>query len=307
MRKELGRRRARLLGAAALLGCMAVTKPGFAQAAGAASEADASGQAASLYEAGAKAFEANRLEEARVFFLAALRLKKHWQIAGNLGSIEVSLGRNRDGAEHLDFALRTAGDSISAQDRQRMQDLLDKARMAVGALSISVDAPGAEVFVDGKPVGKTPLAGPVFVEPGARVIEARREGYAVQEARREIGAGALAAGGIERTARDVERRYDEAEHSGAHFGDRGDRRGSWGGRGGDWLRDAPGCGTGRPVAGYQYRDVLVDSGRRGGRGDGHLRANGLERVRRRQGRQGGRCAGDGAGNQGESDVVNAIL
>jgi hypothetical protein len=171
---------------------MAVTKPGFAQAAGAASEADASGQAASLYEAGAKAFEANRLEEARVFFLAALRLKKHWQIAGNLGSIEVSLGRNRDGAEHLDFALRTAGDSISAQDRQRMQDLLDKARMAVGALSISVDAPGAEVFVDGKPVGKTPLAGPVFVEPGARVIEARREGYAVQEARREIGAGALA-------------------------------------------------------------------------------------------------------------------
>jgi hypothetical protein len=192
MSKELRRRRARLLAAAAFLGGIAVTGPALAQAAGTPPEADVSAQAAVLYEAGAKAFEANRLEEARAFFLAALRLKNHWQIAGNLGSIEFSMDRRRDAAEHLDFALRTAGDSISAQDRQKMQELLDKARTSIGSLSISVDVPGAEVLVDGRSVGKAPFTGPIYVEPGARLIEARREGYAVQQARREIGAGALA-------------------------------------------------------------------------------------------------------------------
>jgi hypothetical protein len=192
MRNNRGKRRARLLAAAALVGCVAVAGPVGAQPPEAQTTADTNAQAEVLFNAGVQALDANRLDEARAFFQAALRLKQHWQIASNLGHVELSLGKSRDAAEHLDLALRTAKDAISAQDRQRTQDLLAKAQTSVGTLTIQVDVPGAEVLVDGKPIGTAPLAGPVYVEPGTRKVEARREGYTVTEVRREIGPGAAA-------------------------------------------------------------------------------------------------------------------
>jgi hypothetical protein len=51
--------------------------------------------------------------------------------------------------------------------------LLGKAISKIGALLISVDTPGADVIVDGKFIGKSPMEDPVFVEPGHHTIEAR--------------------------------------------------------------------------------------------------------------------------------------
>lgn len=47
-------------------------------------------------------------------------------------------------------------------------------------LTVSASVPGAEVLVDGQLVGHTPLAAPLRVEPGKRVIELRRLGYQPQ-------------------------------------------------------------------------------------------------------------------------------
>jgi hypothetical protein len=60
----------------------------------------------------------------------------------------------------------------------------------VGALQLNVEPAGAEVLVDGASVGKAPLAGEVFVEPGKRAIEARLDGYTTAKATVDIAAGA---------------------------------------------------------------------------------------------------------------------
>ena len=44
-------------------------------------------------------------------------------------------------------------------------------------LTLTVSVPGAEVLVDGKPVGTTPLPASIAVTPGAATIEVRRSGY----------------------------------------------------------------------------------------------------------------------------------
>jgi hypothetical protein len=52
-----------------------------------------------------------------------------------------------------------------------------EASAKVGEVTIAVDVGRADVFVNGTLVGRSPLVGPVFVDPGPVVIEARLDGY----------------------------------------------------------------------------------------------------------------------------------
>jgi hypothetical protein len=94
----------------------------------------------------------------------------HWQIAGSLGDCELKLGLYREAAQHLAYFLR---ESPAERHTAAAKKLYDEARAQVGAIVITVDVPGAEVTVDGKPLGKSPLGSPVFVPPGPYTVEAR--------------------------------------------------------------------------------------------------------------------------------------
>lgn len=67
--------------------------------------------------------------------------------------------------------------------------MLAEARKRVGALALRVEPAGAEVLIDGASIGKAPLTGEVFVDPGPRTIEARIEGYKGAKVTVETAAG----------------------------------------------------------------------------------------------------------------------
>lgn len=50
-------------------------------------------------------------------------------------------------------------------------------RRARASIEISTDVGGAEIFIDGEPVGVTPLEGPIPVSPGEHVVKISRRGY----------------------------------------------------------------------------------------------------------------------------------
>lgn len=129
-------------------------------------------KARQLYEEGVAASKKNQLAEARVSFLAAFSLNKHWQIAGNLADCEIQLGKFRDGAEHAAYYLKNA----PPDRRERAEGLLKQAKAKIGTLRVSVDQVGAEVLVDEVSIGRTPLAEAVFVDPGKRKVVARFAG-----------------------------------------------------------------------------------------------------------------------------------
>jgi hypothetical protein len=133
-------------------------------------------KARELYTDGTNALGKGKWGEAHATLLAAWSLKRHHQIAGNLGAAEVQLGRFREAAEHLSFYLREAPKQ-KVKELQKAQDLLAQARKHIGALRVKVEPAGAEVLLDGVAVGKAPLADEVFVDPGPRVIEAKLDGY----------------------------------------------------------------------------------------------------------------------------------
>ena len=127
--------------------------------------------------------------EARVEYQAALKARKSYEAAGNLGSLEVALGFFRDAAEHLSFAVLHAPSGTTPAQLQKAKQRLQEAKSHVAEVAIGVKVAGAEVLVDDLSVGGTPLEDSLFLEPGSHVIEARRAGFETVKLRVEVGAG----------------------------------------------------------------------------------------------------------------------
>jgi hypothetical protein len=116
-------------------------------------------------------------DEAHAAYESAWRLKKSHDIAANMAYAEMKLGRYRDAAEHLAFAVRNWPPTGKADKRDYAIERLRLAKQEVGTLTIQVAGPRADVLVDGALVGQAPLDDDVFVEPGSHTVTAKRAGY----------------------------------------------------------------------------------------------------------------------------------
>jgi hypothetical protein len=199
------RREARWFAAGLLLAPLVAGTPALAQSSGAlptkaqatsvpgggavpAAPADRDKEARRLYQQGLQALNAKQWEAAREALLAALKLKPHPQIAANLGHAEFMGGRFRDAAEHLSFVVREAP-NMGEKDRQDIEKMLEVARAKIGIVTVRVNVEGAKVLMDAHEVGVSPLAVPLFVEPGSRVFEAQKGGLATGRHEIEVAAG----------------------------------------------------------------------------------------------------------------------
>ncbi|MDI1447197.1 PEGA domain-containing protein [Polyangium sp. 6x1] len=139
--------------------------------------ADDAARAAELFATGNKLFDEQKWAEAEASYQAAWDLRKSFDLAGNLGDVEMTLGQYRDAAEHLSYALEEFPAGGKPEVREALQKRLEEAKKQVGSVTIGTSIGGAKIYVDGRFVGQAPLAKPVFVDPGKRVIEARLPGH----------------------------------------------------------------------------------------------------------------------------------
>lgn len=115
--------------------------------------------------------------EAEAAYQASWELWKSFDTAGNLGECELEVDQPREAAEHLRYAFDHVPSGATFEQRRRLEALLQKARARVGTVRVQVSASGAAIFVDGRPIGTSPLPEEIFVQPGARRIEAKLAGY----------------------------------------------------------------------------------------------------------------------------------
>jgi PEGA domain len=149
--------------------------------------ADASGsdgeRANELFRNAKLEFASGNLHEAHRLYSSAWELRKSPDIAANLAQTELELGRMSAAAQHFSYALRNLLPSSTEQQRAALEQGLATARAQVCALRLTITPSGAEVFIDGAPVGTAPINDPIFVEPGERAILAKRDGFVTAEAR----------------------------------------------------------------------------------------------------------------------------
>lgn len=142
-----------------------------------------------LFAKGNEAFDAGDLEGAYALYQKAWALKRTYDIAGNLGQVELKLGKFRDAAEHLEFTLRLFPPTGKTAPREAIRRAFEASRKEVAALSIRVSAQGAAVAIDGKAIGLSPFDVPVFVEPGKRTVEATLEAHLPTRIVIDVGKG----------------------------------------------------------------------------------------------------------------------
>jgi hypothetical protein len=127
------------------------------------------------FQEGVRFYDQKQYDRARAAFLQAYALKKHPAVLLNLALSELRLGHDAAAAEHFSAFLRESKDA-TPQQQQDAQEGLATAKQKVVEIEVSVDESGAEVYVNGDPKGRSPLAGPIYAKPGEYTIEARKDG-----------------------------------------------------------------------------------------------------------------------------------
>ncbi|WP_437795048.1 PEGA domain-containing protein [Sorangium sp. So ce693] len=147
-------------------------------------------RATRLYREGNEAFKQKRWSDAELLYLKAWALVRTFDIAANLGEVQIQLNKARSAAAFLAFALRTAPPSTKPEQIARIRHFLDEAKAQVGTLRVRVkNATDAEVFVDSERVPDEEVKHEIYVEPGERTLVIRRAGYEDEVVRLVAAAG----------------------------------------------------------------------------------------------------------------------
>ena len=146
-------------------------------------------KAQSLFKDGNARFREGKYADAIAAYKAAWALDlRNQRIVNNLGLTELELHQYRDAAEHLTIALRLA--DPNDPKRARIQQNADEARAKVAAITFKLNTDGVEiVHIETGRAYQTPLADPVFVDPGKSSFRVRREGFLSQEKVLDLKAG----------------------------------------------------------------------------------------------------------------------
>jgi tetratricopeptide (TPR) repeat protein len=147
--------------------------PKPADDAGATIEAE---QARQLYLEGEKYYQAGEFARAEVAYRAAWAIKKHWQIALNLGDCEIRNGKHREAAEHLAYVDRTIPDKERATRKDALDALVKSARAKIFTLELTVSPPDAEVRIDAAVVSLKD-GSEFFLDVGPHNLEIRKTGF----------------------------------------------------------------------------------------------------------------------------------
>ncbi len=96
----------------------------------------------------------------------------------NLAQCVREQGHPAQAIEQLERLLADFGDEVSAERRAEVEGELETLRAMPGRAVIMVDVDGAEILVDGRSVGTSPLPDAIELPGGAHDFEARLAGYA---------------------------------------------------------------------------------------------------------------------------------
>ncbi len=111
-----------------------------------------------------------------------------YDVAEALSHVEFQLRNYAESARYINFAVDYTPPVESTKVLEGRRVKLADAKSRVGTVDVVVGEPGAEIVVDDKLVGTSPLKAPVFLEPGAHQLRARAASGSAEE-RLEVVAG----------------------------------------------------------------------------------------------------------------------
>jgi len=146
-----------------------------------AAPAAAQDDAATLFKQGKELYGEGKYQDAYEAYSKAWALQQGFDIAGNLGNVEIELGKYRDAVIHLRYVIANLPPSYDPERREkvlsRTKELLSGALTHVALVTLAIEPDGATVSVDGQDVCTTPLSGELVLAEGKHSLVAKLDGY----------------------------------------------------------------------------------------------------------------------------------
>jgi tetratricopeptide (TPR) repeat protein len=132
------------------------------------------------FDKGLAASNDQRFGEAAAEFEKAHELWPDYRVLYNIGKVRVALGRFAEAVDAWEAYLDQGGVAIGDDRRKEVTEAVTGALAHVAALTVRVAPEGAEVRLDGRLIGVSPLAAPLRVTEGKHTVEALLPGRPVQ-------------------------------------------------------------------------------------------------------------------------------
>lgn len=128
------------------------------------------------FESALLLYEDSNWEGAYTEFKTAYEMSKEARVLRNVAVCEKNLKRYADAIGTLQRAL-VEGADFEPQLVQQVKDEIDILMPLTSVVTIEVDEPGAEIAVDGRTLGTSPLSGTFRVNVGERAFTAKKAGF----------------------------------------------------------------------------------------------------------------------------------
>jgi tetratricopeptide (TPR) repeat protein len=138
---------------------------------------DAVKEAGERYARGLTLYGDGEFLLALVEFERAYQLSQNYKVLYNIGQVRIQLGRYAKGQEALEDYLQRGGQEINAERKQAVNKDLVMLAERTATLQITANEEGAEISLDGKAVGTSPLSAPLVVDAGEHSLVLRKAGF----------------------------------------------------------------------------------------------------------------------------------
>lgn len=132
------------------------------------------------FDKGLTAWNDQRFGEAIGEFEKAFELWPDYRVLYNIGKVRVALGRSVEAVDAFETYLAQGGDELAQDRKQEVRDAIAAQMSHIATLDVKVSIEGAEVRIDGKLIGRSPLAGALRITEGKHTLEALSPGRTTQ-------------------------------------------------------------------------------------------------------------------------------
>ncbi len=150
------------------------------------------GMAKAEFEAAKILYQDNDFANAIVKFQHAHDLAKDPRLLWNIAACEKNLRRYSRALAAIGRYQREGGASLTEEDRNDATEFDKVLRTLISTLTVLVNEPGAEIFVDEEKIGTSPLTASVLIDVGKRTLRVHKAGFKdFVESREAQGATAI--------------------------------------------------------------------------------------------------------------------
>jgi tetratricopeptide (TPR) repeat protein len=134
-------------------------------------------EASTRFKRGLQLFDEGDYTLALVEFERAYQLAPNYRALYNIGLVDVQLGRYADAVRTFEQYLHDGGDGVSASRKAEVATTLGELKLRTATVDIAINAPNAEVSLDGKPIEAARLRGPMLIDAGEHTLRATAQGF----------------------------------------------------------------------------------------------------------------------------------